>query len=289
MKEFNDKVAVVTGAASGIGQAIARRCALEGMRVVLADIEEATLSQTALEFKSAGANIHSVVTDVSKIGDVEELAQRTLEAFGAVHVLCNNAGVGAGSTAWETTNHDWAWTLNVNLWGVLHGIHAFLPIMIAQEEESHIINTSSIAGLLPYHGVAPYHVSKHAVVAFSEKLFYDLGENQGKIKVSVLCPGWVQTRILESERNRQLEFQNNLAEIVITPEMEATLREFQEAVENGLSPDVVADTVFQAVHNNRFYILTHPEFTPIVEARLNAITMGMNPPPLAELTALLNE
>jgi NAD(P)-dependent dehydrogenase (short-subunit alcohol dehydrogenase family) len=289
VREFRDKVAVVTGGASGIGRAIARRCAAEGMQVVLADIEEAALSQTASELGSAGASVLSVVTDVSVAGDVRELARTTLEAFGAVHLLCNNAGVGAGWTAWETPDEDWAWTLKVNFWGVLHGVQAFLPLMLAQEEESYIINTSSIAGLLPFHAGAPYHVSKHAVVALSEKLFYDLGENQGKIKVAVLCPGWVQTRILESERNRQPEFQYNLAEGAPTPEMEATLRDFQQAVEDGMPPEVLADRVFQAVRDDRFYILTHPEFAPIVEARLEAIASGQNPPPMAELMAYMSQ
>jgi NAD(P)-dependent dehydrogenase (short-subunit alcohol dehydrogenase family) len=231
----------------------------------------------------------SVRTDVSKADDVDVLAEKALNTFGAVHLLFNNAGVGAGSTAWDTSNNDWAWTLNVNLRGVIHGIQAFLPIMLAQEEESYIVNTSSIAGLLPFHAVAPYQVSKHAVVALSEKLFYDLGENENKIKVSVLCPGWVQTRILDSERNRPPEFLNNSDEMTITPEMEATMREYQQAVENGMSPGEVANQVFKAIHDNRFYILTHPEFMPIVKARLEAITMGMNPPPLVELMALLNE
>jgi NAD(P)-dependent dehydrogenase (short-subunit alcohol dehydrogenase family) len=200
-------------------------------------------------------------------------------------LLFNNAGVGAGSTVWETTPNDWAWVLNVNFWGVLHGIRTFLPIMLAQEGESCIINTSSIAGLLPYHAVAPYQISKHAVVALSEKLFYDLGENKHQIKVSVLCPGWVQTRILEADRNRPPELQNNLVEKMITPEMEATMQAFQQAVENGMPPGKVADHVFQAIRENRFYILTHPEFMPLVQARLEAIAMGKNPPPLAELMA----
>jgi NAD(P)-dependent dehydrogenase (short-subunit alcohol dehydrogenase family) len=289
VKDFNNKIAVVTGVASGIGRAMAERCVQEGMKVVLADIEETALSQTASEFKSAGANIRSVVTDVSKLEDIRALAHRTLEYFGAVHLLCNNAGIGAGSTAWETSKNDWVWIMNVNFWGVLHGIQVFLPIMLAQEQESYIINTSSIAGLLPYHGEAPYHVSKHAVVALSEKLFYDLGENEGKVKVSVLCPGWVRTRILESERNRPSELLDNTDSMPITPEIEATLREYQQAVETGMPPEEVATQVFLAIQYDRFYILTHPAFTPIVGARLDAITQGNNPPSMAELEAMLAE
>ena len=289
MKEFNDKIAVVTGGASGIGRALAERCLHEGMKVVLADIEEEALFQTEQKLKATGTDILSVRTDVSRADDVTRLAEKALNAFGAVHLLFNNAGVGAGSTAWKTTNQDWTWTLNVNFWGVLHGIQAFLPIMLAQEEESYIVNTSSIAGLLPYHAGAPYQVSKHAAVALSEKLFYDLGENKGKIKVSVLCPGWVKTRILESERNRPRDLQNTPAEIVITPEMEAAAQEFQQAIEHGMSPGELANQVFQALDKHQFYILTHPEFMPLVKARLEAITAGMNPPPLAELEAMLRE
>jgi len=289
VKEFIDKVAVITGAASGIGRAMAERCIQEGGKVVLADVEDEALARTEQELKAKGATVFAVRTDVSKAEDVEALAEKTLNAFGAVHLLFNNAGVGAGSTAWETTQNDWAWTLNVNLWGVLHGIRTFLPIMLAQEGESYIINTSSIAGLLPYHAGAPYQVSKHAVVALSEKLFYDLGENESKIKVSVLCPGWVQTRILESGRNRPPELQDNLVEKTNSPSMEATMQAFQQAVENGMPPGNVADHVFNAIQENRFYILTHPEFMPMVKARLEAITTGMNPPPLAELMALSNE
>lgn len=285
VKEFIDKVAVITGAASGIGRAIAERCFQEGMKVVLADIEDGALAQTEQALSARGAIVLAVQTDVSRAGDIEALAKKTLSAFGAVHLLFNNAGVGAGSTVWETTPNDWAWALNVNFWGVLNGIRIFLPIMFAQEGESYIINTSSIAGLLPYHAVAPYQVSKHAVVALSEKLFYDLGENERKIKVSVLCPGWVQTRILESDRNRPPELQNNLAERTITPEMEATMQAFQQAVKHGMPAGKVANHIFQAIRENRFYILTHPEFMPLVKARLETITTGMNPPPLAELMA----
>ncbi len=280
MKTLIDKVAIITGAASGIGRAIAERCIRERMKVVLADVEEAALAQTQQVLSDTGAIVIAVHTDVSSVNDVEELSKKTLSAFGAVHLLFNNAGVSAGSTVLETTPNDWTWTLNVNFFGVLNGIQTFLPIMLAQEEESFIINTSSIAGLLPYHPAAPYQVSKHAVVALSEKMYYDLGENTRKVKVSVLCPGWVQTRILESYRNRPSELENNLIEKPITPEMEARIQYFQQAVEEGMPTDLVADFVFRAIRENRFYILTHPEFMPMVKARLDSITKGINPPPI---------
>jgi NAD(P)-dependent dehydrogenase (short-subunit alcohol dehydrogenase family) len=278
MKTFRDKVAVITGAASGIGRALANRCATEGMKVVLADIEEEALVQAEAKIKSTGVEVLSVVTDVSKIEDIETLARKTLEVFGAVHLLCNNAGVGAGSTVWGTTINEWKWVFGVNLWGVIYGVHVFAPIMLAQDSESHIVNTASLAGLISYHGAAPYHASKHAVVAISEEMYYDLGENGGKVKVSVLCPGWVKTRILESGRNRPVELQDSVAaEPVVTPEMEAMGREFQQAVETGMSPDMVADQVFHSIARDQFYILTHPEYTPVVKARMEAVIAGSNP------------
>ena len=287
MKEFKDKVAVITGAASGIGRAIAKRCAQEGMYVVLADIEASALAQTETDMTAAGANVMAVLTDVSKASEIAALAQRTLAAYGAVHLLCNNAGVGAGSTVWESTIHDWEWVLGVNLWGVIHGLRTFVPIMLEQDAESHIVNTASIAGLISFHRNAAYHATKHAVVALSEKLHYDLAERGGKVKVSVLCPGWVRTRIMDSRRNRPAELENDPAETVMTPEWEAALAEYRQACEAGMSPDKVANDVFQAIRDEKFYILTHTEFTPSVKARIEAILQGHNPLALNELAALL--
>jgi NAD(P)-dependent dehydrogenase (short-subunit alcohol dehydrogenase family) len=289
MNEFRNKVAVITGAASGIGKALANRCIAEEMKVVLGDIEEDALIQTEKEIIDDGGDVLAVVTDVSKKGDLAALAQKTMDVFGGVHFLCNNAGVGAGSTVWESSAKDWKWTLDVNLWGVIYGIQEFVPIMLAQDAESYIVNTSSIAGLLPYHAGAPYLVSKHAVVALSEKTYYDLGENSGKVKISVLCPGWVKTRILESDRNRPKAYLDEITEPVITPEMVAVMQQYQLAIETGMSPDVLADQVFQAVKNNQFYILTHPEFIPIINARLEAIVRVSNPKPLVELMTSIQE
>lgn len=277
MQKFQDRVAVVTGAASGIGRAIADRCSQEGMKVVLADIEEPALAQTEAEMRAAGANVLAVLTDVSNAVDVETLAQKTLDVYGAVHLLCNNAGVGAGSTSWESTINDWKWVLRVNLWGVIHGLRTFVPIMLEQDGEGHIVNTASIAGLVSFHGSAAYHVTKHAVVALSEKLYYDMAMRGGKVKVSVLCPGWVRTRIMDAERNRPPEFQNDPSEIVVTPEMEATYEEYRQACESGLPPHKVADCVFQAIKDEEFYILTHPEYTPYVAGRMDAVVQGRNP------------
>src|SRR5689334_1941764 len=174
MKDFAGKVAVVTGAASGIGRALADRCAQEGMKVVLADVEESALVRAADEFRATGAPILAVRTDVSKAEDVEALARKTVETFGGVHLLFNNAGVGAGTTAWETSLRDWEWVLGVNLWGVIHGLRSFVPIMLSQGSEGHIVNTASIAGLVLGPGLAAYKVSKHGVISLSETLYGEL-------------------------------------------------------------------------------------------------------------------
>jgi len=283
MKMFVGKVAVITGAASGIGRALADRCAREGMRVVLADVEAPALARTEAELEAGGADVLSVVTDVSHSDDVEALARRTLETYGAVHLLCNNAGVGTGANAWESTINDWKWVIGVNLWGVLHGIQTFVPIMLDQEDEGHIVNTSSIAGLVSYALDAPYHLTKHAVVALSEKLYYDLAIRGARVRVHVLCPGLVRTRIMEGERNRPPELQDDPAAIEVPPELVAAWEAQRQALEAGMPPDEVADCVFQAIADGRFYILTHPEYGPLIQARMEALVHGRNPADLRGL------
>ncbi len=177
MQEFRDRVAVITGAASGIGRALAQRCAQEGMKVVLADVEESALIETAAEVRASGAPALAVVTDVSNIRAVEALAQQTLDMFGAVHLLCNNAGVAAGTTIWDSTLADWEWVLAVNLWGVIYGVRVFVPIMLSQDTDCHIVNTASIAGLIAGPGLGVYKVAKHGVVTLSETLYYELARS----------------------------------------------------------------------------------------------------------------
>ena len=202
MKEFKGKVAVVTGAASGIGRALADRSVQEGMKVVLADVEVEALAKTEAGLKSSGATVLAVPTDVSQARDVAALAQKTLEVFGAVHLLCNNAGVGTEAAIWESTLEEWEWVMGVNLWGVIHGVRAFVPHMLAQDTECHIVNTASMAGLISGPGLGAYKVTKHAVVSLSETLYHELAERGARVGVSVLCPGIVNTRIMESARNR---------------------------------------------------------------------------------------
>jgi NAD(P)-dependent dehydrogenase (short-subunit alcohol dehydrogenase family) len=276
MQEFKDKVAVITGAASGIGRGIAERCAQEGMKLVLADVEKTALAQTEQELRIAGATTIAVQTDVSKAKDIEELAQKALESFGAVHLLFNNAGIGAGTTVWESTLADWEWVLGVNLWGTIHGIRTFVPIMLDQNTECHIVNTASIAGLISGSGLGVYKVTKQGVVSLSETLACELAERNAKIKVSVLCPIWVKTRILESERNRPAELQNAQSGSM-RPEDEAIFEAMNQAVQGGISPQQVAEYVFDAIRNERFYILTHPESKLLIRKRMQDILEDRNP------------
>ncbi|MFA4837800.1 MAG: SDR family NAD(P)-dependent oxidoreductase, partial [Dehalococcoidia bacterium] len=209
MKQFSDKVAVITGAASGIGRGLAKRCAEEKMKVVIADVDENTLIQFQRELNAMGAGVLAVAADVSKQDDVDTLAKRTLAAYGAVHLVFNNAGVYCEDKAvWEYTLADWQWLLSVNFWGVLHGIRTFVPIMLDQDMEGHIVNTSSIAGLASYHGSAIYKVTKHAILSLSETLYHDLAMRNSKIRVSVICPGQVSTNLRDSERLRPSALQN---------------------------------------------------------------------------------
>ena len=277
MKEFQGKVAVVTGAASGIGRALAERCAQEGMRVVLAGINEQTLMQASQELRDEGASVLAVQTDVSKAGDVEALAQKAFDTYGAVHLLFNNAGVGAGTIIWESTLADWEWTMDVNLWGVIHGIRAFVPRMLAQDTEGHIVNTASIAGLTSGPGLGIYKVTKYGVVTLSETLYHELALRGAKIKTSVLCPGFVKTRIMNGARNRPARLQNDPAEVKMGPESVALIQFMLQAVEAGMSPEQVADIAFQAIRDETFYILTHPETKEAIRVRMEDILQERNP------------
>jgi NAD(P)-dependent dehydrogenase (short-subunit alcohol dehydrogenase family) len=271
MKDFEDKVAVITGASGGIGFGIAERCAQEGMKVVLAGINLQNLIQAEAQLQPVGATTLCVRTDVSKLEDIQALADATLDAFGAVHLLVNNAGVVAGGTAWESTLADWQWLMGVNLWGVIYGLQVFVPIMLAQDAEAHIVNTSSVAGLMRSFVSAPYQVTKHAVVALTENLYHTLAQQEAKVKASVLCPGWVKTRILDSGRNRPPELQNEPRQEPVTPETQATRDSFRQAVEAGMSPQEVADHVFKAIRDEQLYILTHPDCGGMVQTRMQAI------------------
>lgn len=275
MKDFKNKVAVITGAASGIGRALAERCVREEMNVVVADVDEANLAKADAELKAIGGSVLSVVTDVSKLCDVEALARQAVNAFGKVHLLFNNAGVAAGGAPWEATWNDWQWVIGINLWGVIHGVKVFTPLMLAQNTECHIVNTSSAAGLVVGSGSAPYAVTKHAVVALSENMYLSLLRKNALVNVSVLCPGIVNTNIIEAERHRPEELKNPPVEM--TPEMRAGLAAFKATMDAGMPADEAADIVFQAIRKNQFYILTHPEWTEVIQLRTEKLLRMENP------------
>ena len=279
MRDLSGKVAVVTGAASGIGRAMAERFAREGMSVVLADVEEKALAEatTAVAgLTKGGARALGVRTDVSKAAEVDALAARAFGELGAVHVLCNNAGIGAGGLMWEPTLQDWEWVLGVNLWGVIHGIRAFVPKMIAQGE-GHVVNTASIAGTISAAGMGPYCATKHAVVKMSECLHDDLKwAAGGKVKVSVLCPGWVKTQIHDSERNRPAALTPSSPREVL-PHQQMMSDMLKSAIAGGISPDEVAERVHDAIVNETFYIFTHPKMLGAVKKRIDEMLSGKNP------------
>jgi NAD(P)-dependent dehydrogenase (short-subunit alcohol dehydrogenase family) len=281
MQDVEGKVAVVTGAASGIGRALVDRFAAAGMQVVLADVEAEALAKAEAEVKAANPTVETlaVVTDVSQRASVDALAGATRDRFGGTHVLCNNAGVsGGGGALWETTERDWAWVMGVNLMGVVHGIQAFLPAMVASGEQGHVVNTSSVLGLATGGG-SIYGVTKHAVTRLTEGLWYDLRAANAPIGVSVLCPGLIATNIMSSGRNRPSELQNE--GVTPTPEMQQRLQTMQRVfAENGMPPSEVAEIVFDAIRTDRFYVLTHPEQEKeTVKARFEAILDEASPPP----------
>jgi len=276
MKDFRDKVAVITGAASGLGLAMAKRFAAEGMKLVLADIEEDPLRRVEQDFLKAKVPVIGIRTDVSRAQDIERLAEKALAAFGGVHLLCNNAGVAPGGAVWESTLADWEWVLGVNVWGVIHGVRTFLPIMLRQDSECHVVNTASVAGLLSVPNMGSYCVSKHAVVTLSECLFHDLQQREANIGVSLLCPAYVPTGISDSERNRPAMLRN--AQRSKTPEELAHEEALRHAVASGrISADQVAQAVFEAVQSNRFYVLTHPRIKDAIQTRMEDILLERQP------------
>lgn len=272
MLELTGRTAVVTGAASGIGRALAERFAAERMRVMLADVEEAALEAATNTLRDGGAEVAAVVTDVSDGGQVDALAAAADAAFGPVHVLCNNAGVGAGGLLSELSTADWQWVLGVNLWGVIHGIRAFLPAMVTHGEPAHVVNTASLAGHVAAPFMGPYSASKFAVVAISETLHHEMAMTGANVKVSVLCPGWVDTNIATSERNRPAALGGG-GDAGDDPRAQM----LRQVVASGLAPATAAEQATAAIRDERFWIFTHPEMQAAVEARWDSIRTGSNP------------
>jgi len=276
MRELRGRVAVVTGAASGIGFAMARRFAAEGMRLVLADVEEAALAESARALESGGAELLTRPTDVSSAEQVEALADAAFERFGAAHVIANNAGVVCAGPAHELAPQDWNWVLRVNLWGVIHGVRVFTPRLVEQGE-GHMLATASIAGLAAVPGLGAYNVSKFGVVALMETLHHELAEAGSKVGVSVLCPGNVLTRITEADRNRPDALRPpggpTPAELTFRSEAGRAL------AEEGMPPDAVAELVVSAIRQRRFWILTHPEWKELMLRRAALLAESGQLPP----------
>jgi NAD(P)-dependent dehydrogenase (short-subunit alcohol dehydrogenase family) len=270
MEGFSGRVAVVTGAASGIGRALVDRAVADGMRVVLADIEREPLDAAVSELLSGGHDVCGVVTDVSSPDSVDDLARRAYETFGNVHLLCNNAGVFGTRPGpiWEATLNDWRWILGVNVWGVIHGLRSFVPRMLASGEDGWIVNTASMGGLVP--GGSPYGVSKHAVVAISEALYSHLAERSTLVGCSVLCPIYVRTQILAANRNRP-------PELVDTDGLPGGGSRLAGRIETGQAPSEIAEATFDGIRRRQFYIWPGDEVDHIVRTRFNHILQRSNP------------
>jgi len=274
MRELTGKVAVVTGAASGIGRAMADRFAAAGMKVVLGDVDEVKLRSAESQMSENGADVLPVVVDISRPEGPEELARRTLEKYGAAHVLCNNAGVAGVGDQWTGPMSVWEWVVNINLYGVVHGIRSFLPIMLDQNE-GHIVNTASMAGLVAMPGFGPYNASKHAVVAISEGLFLELKAKGVDVSCSCLCPGFVKTNLMTN-----IQWTDRLGDKpkdIVDPISAMINQALHVGVETGIPATDVAEQVHDAIVNDRFWILTHPDFRSAPVERMQRAAAQENP------------
>lgn len=287
MQDFEAKVAVITGAASGIGRGLARQCAAEGMRIVLADVDTSGLDEISQELSGGGAEVLVVSTDVRNCEAVEKLAQASLDAFGAIHLVFNNAGVMLGGYAWERSEDDWRWVMDVNFFGVVNGLRVFMPILLEQGERAHMVNTASIGGLMVGPFLSPYIVSKHAVVALTESVYYELKTLETDVRISALCPGPIATGITRSERIRP---EDRSERAPLRSEAERTFDSIlTEGVQAGLDPDQVGPMVFGALREDRFWIYTHPMAEESVLPRTRSIIEGSDPVYAPELAGeLLN-
>lgn len=280
--ELNEQsVAVVTGAGSGIGAALADAFAALRCRLVVADVQADALDLTVERLQRSGVEVVGVRTDVSRAADVEALAAATLERFGSVNVVCNNAGVAGAGDAWTGPIEGWEWTMGVNFWGVVHGIRAFLPHVVASGG-GHIVNTASIAGLYP--GFSPaYDASKHAVVALTEGLYHNLREAGLPIGVSCLCPGWVRTGIVDADRNWPAELGPRPAS---TTAGEISRGHVRRAIDEGMPPAMVADLVVDAIRTGRYWVFPHPDFVDIAVERFHRIAEALDPEPVEQMPGM---
>ena len=275
MQDFSGKVAVITGGASGIGNAMARRFAREGMKLVLGDIDAAALDRAVAALRADGAEVTGITTDVSKLESIQALADGAIAAYGKVHVLCNNAGV-LGPLAvpvWETTEKDWQWMMGANFWSGVHGIRTFVPLMLAQDEEGHVVNTASSAGIA--HSSTIYNVTKHAMVALTEYLYFNLKQAGSRIGVTCLCPGVLATNLpANNTLVRPDALRNEAPPIELEQRRQAG---FAENLAKGLSPDVAAENVVQAIRNGDFWVFTDHEWDERFCVRFESITNRRNP------------
>lgn len=280
MDELKGKVAVITGAGSGFGREFARQGAKQGMKLVLADIQEDVLAETVSELEAGGVQVLSRKVDVSDGAQIDALAAATMETFGAVHVVFNNAGIGAAGLVWENTVQDWQWSLGVNLWGVIHGVRAFTPLMLAAAKadpdyRAHIVNTASMAGLINQPNAGAYNVSKHAVVSLSETLFHDLSLVTDQVHCSVLCPYFVPTGIHLSHRNRPADLANDAPP---TQSQKVAHLMMSKAVTSGkLTAEHIAEITFEAIARDQFYIVSHPHALDAVLQGAQDIMAQRNP------------
>jgi NAD(P)-dependent dehydrogenase (short-subunit alcohol dehydrogenase family) len=273
--QFENKVAVITGGGSGFGREFALKGAALGMKLVLADVDVKGLAETVEMVRNLGAQALGVPTDVSDADQVNALARATLDTFGGVHLLFNNAGVGTGGFVWESSANDWAWVFGVNVMGVANGVRAFTPLMLEQNEPAHIVNTASVAGFLASPAMGVYNASKHAVVALTETLYHDLAIVGGPVGCSLLCPAFVPTGIAQAERSRPEGLRNDSP---LTASQQMADKQLTKAVEGGrVSAKDVAEMTFDAVREQRFYVLTHPKILASVQLRFDDILRLRNP------------
>ncbi len=273
MKELAGRTAWITGAASGIGLALAHRLAEQKMQLVLVDIEAGPLGEAEQQLRATGASVLAIRADVGSAAEMAAAAARAQEAFGVVQLICSNAGVSGGTgPMWTIGEADWRWSFDVNLWGVVHAIRLLLPPLVASGQEGHVVNTASIAGLQVTPFMGPYTAAKHAVVALSESLAKELALVKANVGVSVVCPGFVKTRIAQSERNRPEAPQGEADPV--KQKFDTLLRQL---VESGITAEQVADEIVRAIREPKFYVLTHKEMMPAVEHRMRQILGEQQP------------
>jgi len=264
VKNLNNKVVVITGSAQGIGYAIAEQCAAEGMKIVMSDIDKDTLATSTDSIAAKDVETLSVKADVGELEDVQNLLDKTLEKFGAVHVLINNAGLfGTPNAAWDQSQEDWDLAINVNINGVLNGVRTFIPQMLRQDEECHVVNIASIMGHIVQPFLAPYGMTKFAVTGLTESIYHELQILESKVGISLACPGFVKTNILSGEdvdRKTQM-----------SAHAKKTREFFESRLADAVLPGVIAEQIIQAMKDKQFYVFTNPETRPYLEDRLSKV------------------